>query len=106
MRTLFEAVHRLSAAHPPCHALLAGDYNTSPGSPLYQFMASGSLDLSRHCRTKLSGGWMCTWVVLLNGGTSLTPRGWERVPAALNDTRPGPLALHHGLCIESSSTQG
>lgn len=52
---------------PPCamcHAaaargsvvVVAGDFNTAPYSPLYQFMSQGQLDLSRHCKKKISGG--------------------------------------------------
>ncbi|GLC51744.1 hypothetical protein PLESTB_000543300 [Pleodorina starrii] len=36
-------------------AIITGDFNSTAGSPLYQFVARGSLDLARNNRKKLSG---------------------------------------------------
>lgn len=36
-------------------AVVTGDFNTLPGSPLYRFISQGTLDLSEHHRKILSG---------------------------------------------------
>ncbi|KAL6756155.1 hypothetical protein V8C86DRAFT_118210 [Haematococcus lacustris] len=53
-RTLFTAAHELGQPHS-CLVVIAGDFNTCPASPLYQFMEQGSLDLMTTQRTALSG---------------------------------------------------
>ena len=37
--------------------MLAGDYNSAPGSPLYHFLQNGELDLNQYDKHTLSGEW-------------------------------------------------
>eukprot|EP00958_Prasinococcus_capsulatus_P009595 scaffold930_cov408-Prasinococcus_capsulatus_cf.AAC.8 len=68
VRTLLMAVHRLKEqCEKPCkhsgtqgigrrtHAIVVGDWNCSPSSPLYRYIRHGTLDLSTTDRRNLAG---------------------------------------------------
>ena len=54
-RTLLHAMHAAAADWGASHALLMGDFNATPGSAVYQFVARGALALGDHDRRALSG---------------------------------------------------
>lgn len=54
-RTLLHAMRAAAAASGATHALLAGDFNATPGSAVYEFVARGQLALGDHDRRALSG---------------------------------------------------
>ncbi|GAB4817059.1 hypothetical protein N2152v2_004105 [Parachlorella kessleri] len=55
VRTLFDRVRRLSQEHGGAPAVICGDFNSAAGSPVYQYISHGLLDLSQHDRRRLSG---------------------------------------------------
>lgn len=57
VRTMLEAAHALVTARPagPCPVIVSGDFNSAAGSPLYEFMLQGELELSTTDRRRVSG---------------------------------------------------
>ena len=57
VRTMLEAAHTLVSARPsgPCPVVVCGDFNSAVGSPLYEFMLQGQLELGSTDRRRLSG---------------------------------------------------
>lgn len=53
-RVLFETVADLADQYA-CPAIICGDFNSTPDSPLYSFLHTGALDLLRHDRRLLGG---------------------------------------------------
>ena len=54
-RTLLHAMHAAATDWRATHALLMGDFNATPGSAVYEFVARGALALGDHDRRALSG---------------------------------------------------
>jgi mRNA deadenylase 3'-5' endonuclease subunit Ccr4 len=57
VRTMLESVHSLAAARPagPCPVVVCGDFNSAAGSPIYEFVLKGELELGSIDRRRLSG---------------------------------------------------
>ncbi|KAG0614641.1 hypothetical protein M758_6G192700 [Ceratodon purpureus] len=54
-RILMEKAHALSEKWGKVPVAIAGDFNSTPGSALYQFISSSQLDLADHDRRNISG---------------------------------------------------
>ncbi|XP_042520019.1 carbon catabolite repressor protein 4 homolog 5 isoform X2 [Macadamia integrifolia] len=55
VRLLLERAHAISQEWGNIPVVIAGDLNSMPKSPIYQFLASSSLDILLHDRRKISG---------------------------------------------------
>ncbi|XP_043696165.1 carbon catabolite repressor protein 4 homolog 5 [Telopea speciosissima] len=55
VRLLLERAHAISQEWGNIPVVIAGDLNSMPQSPIYQFLASSSLDILLHDRRKISG---------------------------------------------------
>ncbi len=57
VRTMLESAHSLVAARPagPCPVVVCGDFNSAAGSPIYEFVLRGELELGSIDRRRLSG---------------------------------------------------
>ncbi|XAR63907.1 Poly(A)-specific ribonuclease [Bertholletia excelsa] len=55
IRLFLEKAHELSEEWGSIPVVLAGDFNSTPLSAVYQFLASSVLDLEKHDRRKMSG---------------------------------------------------
>jgi mRNA deadenylase 3'-5' endonuclease subunit Ccr4 len=54
-RLLMEKAHAISERWGKAPVAIAGDFNSTPNSPLYQFISSSQLDLAAHDRRYISG---------------------------------------------------
>lgn len=92
-RVLFETVHRLRREHG-ASALICGDFNSTADSAIYEFMASGRLNLTKYDRRKLSGQQgkegLCRWT---RNGPSF---GGPPSPYAPPPPSPPPVPPHTG----------
>lgn len=57
VRTMLESAHSLVAGRPtgPCPVVVCGDFNSAAGSPIYEFVLRGELELGSIDRRRLSG---------------------------------------------------
>ncbi|CAI5476134.1 unnamed protein product [Closterium sp. Yama58-4] len=55
MSRLLSAAHQLSEKHGSCPVVVCGDFNATPASALYDFIASSQLDLALTDRRRVSG---------------------------------------------------
>ncbi|XP_040367724.1 carbon catabolite repressor protein 4 homolog 5 isoform X4 [Rosa chinensis] len=55
VRLFLEKAYKLSLEWGSIPVIIAGDLNSTPQSPIYQFLASSQLDIQRHDRRRVSG---------------------------------------------------
>lgn len=55
VRLFLEKAYKLSLEWGSIPVIIAGDLNTTPQSPIYQFLASSKLDIQLHDRRRISG---------------------------------------------------
>ncbi|KAL4513210.1 hypothetical protein Ndes2437B_g08253 [Nannochloris sp. 'desiccata'] len=90
VRTMLESAHSLVAARPtgPCPVVVCGDFNSAAGSPIYEFVLRGELQLGSIDRRRLSGQ------VEAAGRT-----GWPSIRGNLFD------AMSNGAASEAAAMQ-
>ncbi|KAL6175318.1 hypothetical protein ACLB2K_051959 [Fragaria x ananassa] len=55
IRLFLEKAYKLSLEWGSIPVIIAGDLNSTPQSPIYQFLASSKLDIQKHDRRRISG---------------------------------------------------